>query len=57
MSHAEAGVSRAVGEVAQHLEKDLQATASGIVTTIKQQMQVRVGVVSGELQTQIKSGH
>ena len=49
MSCAEAGMSRAVGEITQQLEKDVQAAASGMAATSAQQMQALVGAVRGEL--------
>ena len=54
---AEAGILRAIGEVTQELEKDVQAEVPGTVAMSTQQTQALVGTVRGELQAQIEAGH
>ena len=55
MSRTEEGVSCTCGEATQQLEKEVQASASGVVATNTQQTQVLVGTVRGELQVRIET--
>ena len=57
VSHTKAGVSRAVGETTQQMEKEVQAIAPGVVAMHTQQMQALVGNIRGELQAQMEAGH
>ena len=49
ISQTEAGMSCAVGEATQQLEKKVQAAASGAVAASTQETQALVGTVRGEL--------
>ena len=53
----EAGLSRAVGEAAQQLEKEIRAAALSTLVTSSHNTQALVGTVRDELQDKIDAKH